>query len=280
VYTREDPFFGMESPETKRVKRHDSDKKAKKRDSKRNSVSKKSKTLLPDLSLLEIVDPPPPFTSPTNTTTTSGGSEGSVVLTSSKGVLITLTRTEDVFITGKIQSPGRLGEEVNPIESSSSSSDQLPSSSSTSTSREKLIYKTHRDGFLNENRVPFDDVNFCFVCDTVDPDIMLPKNTSLSTIALGQRHSITTSEPLLTQLPKRPRSASAITSASSTAGMILVGKLGSLKRTIVKTSYKFTGEPVYRTVFLCPKCLILSNEAREKDKDYSLRISKKALTYF
>ena len=273
----------MESVEIKKVKRRENEK-AKKRESKRNSSKRNSKTLLPDLSLLEVVDPPPvtsPTTTTTTTTTTSGASTGTDTGDESvSNVMITLTRSDDASVSTKMPSPGRIGEKSH-SSSSGSTNDQLTtSSSSTSASREKLIYKPHRDGYLNENRLPFDDVNFCFVCDTVDPDIVIGTKTSLSTVAIGQRNNNTSSQSLSSKLPKRPRSASAITSSSITASMILSGKLGSLKRTIVKTSYKFTGEPIYRTVFLCPKCLTVSSEEREKDKEYSLRISERALTYF
>lgn len=36
---------------------------------------------------------------------------------------------------------------------------------SCSESREQLIYAKHLDGLLNENKVTFDDVTFCFACD-------------------------------------------------------------------------------------------------------------------
>jgi len=45
---------------------------------------------------------------------------------------------------------------------------------SCSGSREQLIYTKHRDGLLNENKVTFDDVNFCFACDeNVTPSSLL-----------------------------------------------------------------------------------------------------------
>lgn len=239
----------------------------------------KSKRLFQDLNLLEYPEPPP-LKSPT-ASSDSGRS-------TSPHVLISVTPTvEDVVVlpvkivpfkrSSLILRSDSNDDNVVGLKKSHSSNDTATSSShsginSNSTSREKLVYKPHRDGYMNENRQSFDTVNFCFLCDTVDPLIRLSPE-------IGKRNSESDS-----LRPKaRPRSVSANIS-SSAASLLLSAKKGSLKRLVVKTGYKLTSTdgpmPVYRTVFLCPDCLISTTEATQKDNNYSLRISENALSYF
>lgn len=160
--------------------------------------------------------------------------------------------------------------------------DETPSinispSTSPTGSREKLIYTPFRDGQMNENKQSFDRVNFCFSCDWIDPDIKIVVSSHV-TLTVGMRsNSLAVSQPNMTTT-KRPRSTSAILS-SSVPTTEVVRKKGSLKRIVERTGYKLSG-PVYRVIFLCPKCVNMLNESKLSDCNFYLKISSNALAFF
>ncbi len=123
-------------------------------------------------------------------------------------------------------------------------------------SREKLVYKQHEDGLINENQQSFDDVDFCFRCDSQvrDPS---PMRVSVETGSTAER---------------RPRSQSAY--EYTTTGLV---------KSMERTGYKLGAQghvPVYRLVFLCALCIEYVKKMRVTEPDMSLKITTKALSYF
>lgn len=250
----------METAEQKRTRKQfkkPRPKSERSQERKLSSVQQQQQRRRPEIEKGEFVEPPPPQQSPT----------------SPRVVIREATDREDG------------------IKRPSSQKDQLLSSGSmsSSTSREKLIYKHHNDGFINENKRSFESVDFCFFCDTRDP-LINQEDTFIS--AVSSSTSATKSLPPLAPI-RRPRSTSDLTiskhkiaTISSSTGDLPVSrfKLGLLRQSVEKTGYRLLATegqmPVYRTVFLCPLCVTKVKEAKSLDINFYLRITENALAYF
>lgn len=122
-----------------------------------------------------------------------------------------------------------------------SASDKSPSSDS----RERMVYTHYRDGLLNENKLPFDAVTSCFMCDGY--------NTHGGDDVRQRAHS---------------------------TGSI---RLHNLIESRQKTGYKLSKDGhvyVYRTVFLCVYCMEEVKKKRLLDPNFYLEITANAKTYF
>lgn len=221
---------------------------------------------------------PPPLKSPTSTLSSDGASS----------VSITVTRVED-----DVGSGGSISPKTSLKKSPSNGNDLLSTTSSTSSnSREKLVYTPHKDGFMNENKRSFDTVDFCFLCDKVDPFIVNEPIASSSSTPFGQLRS-SGSVVEVSSSSKRPRSTSDIlyssrntaTISSSTGDMLPSFRRirqGQLRQCVERTGFKglYGQAPVYRTVFLCPDCVTHVKMTKSLDDDFCIKITKNALTYF
>ena len=149
----------------------------------------------------------------------------------------------------------------------------------STNSREKLLLVPHGDegGVLNQNKKPFDDVNFCFVCEKeglASPNEKKRKNTvSSDTAPLAANDSSWNTTRTSSPTKRRPRSTSAI---------------GNIGRDILHISTEKTGSrmrdglfmPVYRQVFLCSLCYEVTREAKRLDMDAVTKITDRARSYF
>lgn len=121
-----------------------------------------------------------------------------------------------------------------------SASDKSPSSGS----REKLVYTHYRDGLLNENKLPFDAVTSCFMCDSGSGG------------------------------------GDDVRQCAHSTGTI---RLHNLIESRQKTGYKIGKDGhvyVYRTVFLCVYCMEEVKKKRLLDPNFYLEITANAKTYF
>ena len=145
----------------------------------------------------------------------------------------------------------------------------------STNSREKLILVPYGDdgGLLNQNKKPFDDVNFCFVCEKeglASPIEKRRKNTVTGdTAPLVQWGATRASSPA----KRRPRSTSAI---------------GNIGRDVLHASIEKTGSrmssglfiPVYRQVFLCTPCHDTARTEKKVDANTVIKITARARAYF
>lgn len=142
-------------------------------------------------------------------------------------------------------------------------------------SREKLIYAPYgEDDLLNENKMPFTDVNFCFHCDKEG----IPQITShrrKNTVIEAPTQSTWTPTSSTTSKQRRPRSTSSI------------GTVGRdhLRMSIEKTGSRMVKEKdlivaVYRQIFLCSGCQEKTMKEKAINPDYVVQISPRARTYF
>lgn len=136
-----------------------------------------------------------------------------------------------------------------------------------------LIYTPYEDGLINENKRPFDNVNFCFMCDKEFKDIKVsPRRKSVSN---SNSSDITTASVSTTT-----------TNTPTTKDNV------HLKKSIEKTGMKTKQEgdtlcmiPVYRYIFLCQDCeIIVTNSKKESDYDKekmgNVKITPRAMLYF
>ena len=143
-------------------------------------------------------------------------------------------------------------------------------------SREKLIYTPYgEDDLLNENRIPFSDVNFCFHCDNEGIPQITSHRSRTNTVTATPTQSTWTSTASPTSKPRRPRSTSSI------------GTVGRdhLRMSIEKTGSRMVKEndlivAVYRHVFLCSVCQEKITKEKAINPDYVVQISPRARTYF
>lgn len=139
-------------------------------------------------------------------------------------------------------------------------------------SREKLIYKPYGDDLLNENKMPFTDVNFCFHCDKEGiPQITSHRRKNTVTEESTQSTWTSTSPP--TSKPRRPRSTSSIGTVGRDHLRMSIEKTGSR---MVKGLFV----TVYRQVFLCSECQVTIQKEKALNPDFVVKISPRARTYF
>ena len=140
-------------------------------------------------------------------------------------------------------------------------------------SKEKLIYKPYGEDLLNENKMPFTDVNFCFHCDKDGIPQITSHRTRTNTVTETPTQSSWTPTVAPTSKPRRPRSTSSIGTVGRDHLRMSIEKTGSR---MVKGLFV----TVYRQVFLCSECQETIQKEKALNPDFVVKISPRARTYF
>jgi hypothetical protein len=132
-------------------------------------------------------------------------------------------------------------------------------------------YDNHH--LLHENRVPFDNVTFCFKCD---------KSSSSCQLIMGSRKSQSTpdySSDSFTTKKKKNRSEGSVKRRPRSVSSM------RLKESIEPTGFQLdndgiSAKRVYRRVFLCNECYIQVQEDKKENSTFRLKMTDNARTTY